>query len=200
MEKYNLPILRLYFALLLRLPADAGRQVTKILITQRGNSVASRPQAVRKLTFPHALNKNKLKPHLWVPYLFPTPLIGNVTLYNSTRIVAFFLSLVLLFISIIQLPATERNSFKEATNGILSNSVGQVFTMPTEGKAISHTIINCKEENQFNSWGSPLYLDEKPNTDTITFCPQNPWQVIKISFTHFDVANGDALEVYEGDL
>ncbi len=128
------------------------------------------------------------------------PLTGNVTLYNSTRIVAFFLSLVLLFISIIQLPATERNSFKEATNGILSNSVGQVFTMPTEGKAISHTIINCKEENQFNSWGSPLYLDEKPNTDTITFCPQNPWQVIKISFTHFDVANGDALEVYEGDL
>ena len=128
------------------------------------------------------------------------PSNGSVTLYKSAHLVAFFLTLVLLFISIIELPATERNSFKEATNGILSNSVGQVFTMPTEGKAVSHTILNCYEENQFNSAGFPLYPDEKPSTDTITFCPQNPWQVIKVSFTHFDVAGGDALEVYEGNL
>lgn len=132
-------------------------------------------------------------------YIF-LPSIGSVTLYKSTKLAAFCLSMVLLFISITQLPAIERNSFKEATNGILSNSVGQAFSMPTEGKAISHTIVNCKEENQFNSTGSPLYPDEKANTDTITFCPQNPWQVIKVSFTHFDVAGGDALEVYEGDL
>ncbi len=128
------------------------------------------------------------------------PSIGSVTLYKSSNIVPLLLSVVLLFISIIQLPATERNSFKEATNGILSNSVGQVFTMPTDGKAISHTILNCNDENSFNSAGSILYPDEKPNTDTITFCPQNPWQVIKVSFTHFDVSNGDALEAYEGDL
>ena len=128
------------------------------------------------------------------------PSNGSVTLYKSAHIVAFFLPLVLLLISIIDLPATERNSFKEATNGILSNSVGQVFTMPSEGKAISHTIVNCNEENQFNSAGSPLYADEKPSTDTITFCPQNPWQIIRVSFTHFDVAGGDALEVYEGNL
>jgi len=35
--------------------------------------------AVHKLTLAHvfsALNKNKLKPSFWVPYLFPTPLNG----------------------------------------------------------------------------------------------------------------------------
>ena len=128
------------------------------------------------------------------------PSIGSVILYKSTKTVRLLLSVVLLFISITQLPATERNSFKEATNGILSNSVGQVFTMPTGRKAISHTIINCNDENQFNSAGSPLYPDAQSNSDTITFCPQNPWQVIKVSFTHFDVAPGDGLEAYEGDL
>ena len=38
--------------------------VAKILIMLRHNSVF------------RALHKNKLKPHFWVPYLFPTPSIN----------------------------------------------------------------------------------------------------------------------------
>ena len=96
--------------------------------------------------------------------------------------------------------ATERVSFKEATYGNLPTSVGQVFIMPSDGKAASYTLLDCNTQNTFTSDGTTLYEDSKPRTDTLTICPQNQWQTVKVAFNEFDINTTDLLWAYDGDL
>ncbi len=110
------------------------------------------------------------------------------------------LSLIIPHFLVINITTAERVSFKEATYGSLPNSFGQVFTMPSDGTATSYTISDCTAKNQFISDGSTLYADATARRDTLTLCPQNQWQTVKVTFEKFDVSNKDLLSVHNGNL
>ncbi|MEM6319202.1 MAG: T9SS type A sorting domain-containing protein [Bacteroidota bacterium] len=78
----------------------------------------------------------------------------------------------------------------------------QIFVMPNDGKAVTHTISDCDAQNKFMDDGVsfPLYSDTTARMDTLTICPKNPWQTVKVEFTDFDVAAGDTLVAFDGDL
>jgi len=77
----------------------------------------------------------------------------------------------------------------------------QIFVIPKDGKAITVTIDDCDAQNKFMDDGT-LYQDNlgQPRNDTITICPKTPWQTVKLNFQSFDVAAGDTLAAYDGDL
>jgi hypothetical protein len=74
------------------------------------------------------------------------------------------------------------------------------FLMPNNGKAKSETITNCTDVNKFMDDGIPLYADTSARNDTLTICPSNQWQSVRIEFTKFDLAIGDSLHAYNGNL
>ena len=120
--------------------------------------------------------------------------------FYALHILPLFLLTALLIITV-PLFATEKDSFKEAIYGVLpSNTVGQVFSMPSDGKAVVYTIGNCNDDNQFINDGDILYGDAQSRKDTLTICPQNQWQGVKAIFSAFDLSSGDVLAVYDGDL
>jgi len=120
--------------------------------------------------------------------------------FYALQALPLFLLTALLIITI-PLFATEKDSFKEAIYGVLpSSTAGQVFSMPSDGKAIVYTIGNCDDDNQFISDGEHLYGDAQARKDTLTICPQNRWQGVKVVFSEFDLSSGDELAVYDGDL
>jgi len=44
------------------------------------------------------------------------------------------------------------------------------------------------------------YKDDAARRDTIVICPEDEWHRVKVTFTEFDVAAGDTLSVFDGDL
>jgi len=73
--------------------------------------------------------------------------------------------------------------------------------MPKDRQAITVTITDCDAQNKFMDDGI-LYEDNtgKPRNDTISICPQTSWQTVKVSFQKFDLAAGDTLAAYDGNL
>ena len=62
------------------------------------------------------------------------------------------------------------------------------------------TLENC-EGCEFRSEGSEdaaLYRDESPRNNVHTIHPSNQWQTVMTTFTHFDLAAGDTLYVFDG--
>ena len=77
----------------------------------------------------------------------------------------------------------------------------QIFVMPKDSHAIKVTIDDCDAQNKFMDDGT-LYEDPTgmPRNDTISICPNTPWQTVKVTFQKFDLADGDTLVAYDGDL
>ncbi len=79
----------------------------------------------------------------------------------------------------------------------------QTFLIPTDGKAITETITDCAADNEFtDDGGFSIYQDNlgEPRADTIAICPSNQWQRVKMTFTLFDLEEGDTLIAYDGNL
>ena len=82
----------------------------------------------------------------------------------------------------------------------------ETFFMPKDSQAVTVTIKDCAAQNKFMDDGAatnfPLYEDftGEPRNDTIAICPSTSWQMVKINFKEFDVAVGDTLMAYDGDL
>ena len=80
----------------------------------------------------------------------------------------------------------------------------EVFVMPKDSQAISVDITDCDAQNKFMDDGIdfPLYEDltGQPRNDTIAICPNTAWEQVKITFQEFDLAIGDTLMAYDGDL
>ncbi len=67
---------------------------------------------------------------------------------------------------------------------------------------LSTKTISCGSSQSFTDDGTTdgLYLDNVARKDSIIICPSTNGSQIKVSFTKFDIANGDRLLVYEGDI
>ena len=83
------------------------------------------------------------------------------------------------------------------------------FAIPSDSSAIEHNPITEKVAfTDDNSGDKILYsdADTKNGTDfpggradTITFCPENKWDRIRVTFTEFDVAAFDTLFAFDGN-
>lgn len=91
---------------------------------------------------------------------------------------------------------------KNSSSISANNSLfAQTFVIPTDGKAITKTIINCTADNEFtDDGGFSIYKDDVARTDTIAICPNNSAQRVKLAFTDFDLEEGDTLVAYDGNL
>ena len=67
---------------------------------------------------------------------------------------------------------------------------------------LSTKTISCGSSQSFTDDGSTdgLYQDDAARKDSIIICPSTSGRQIKVSFTKFDIASGDNLLVYEGDI
>ncbi len=72
------------------------------------------------------------------------------------------------------------------------------FTIPVNDIISLNTLANCDSSFHFLSDTSTLYTDTIPRSDTISFCPPNQWQRVKVTFSAFDLAAGDTLFAYDG--
>jgi len=78
----------------------------------------------------------------------------------------------------------------------------QTLTIPTDSTISLNTLLNCENTSSFVSDMDEhhLYTDSTPRSDTMSICPQNQSQRIKVSFLHFDLAAGDTLIAYDGRI
>ena len=135
-------------------------------------------------------------------------LISIGTRCTRTYLNSIFLWTLMLSVFTIY-PSFADNDLKDNTGTITStfptssNSplFAQNFVMPKDSQAITVTITDCDADNKFTDDGT-LYEDNlgMPRNDTITICPKTPWQTVKVTFTYFDVAAGDTLAAYDGNL
>ena len=78
------------------------------------------------------------------------------------------------------------------------------MVLDTAATAITKT-ISCSGTTSFtdnNLVTGGLYYDDigKARKDTIILCPNTSDNQLKVTFTSFDVANGDVLTVFDGDV
>ena len=98
------------------------------------------------------------------------------------------------------------------TNGTLTLSIGNLcnydvacagdIAMPSNGVANAQYQINCGTDRGFFDDGGALfaYEDSQAETDIITICSDDPARnVVKVTFTNFDIAAGDQLIAYDGN-
>ena len=87
------------------------------------------------------------------------------------------------------------------TSSSNSSFFAETFVMPKDSHAIEVIITDCDAQNKFMDDGI-LYEDNNgmPRNDTISICPQTLWQTVKVSFLKFDLAVGDTLAAYDGNL
>ncbi len=110
------------------------------------------------------------------------------------------LFLTLIFSVFFTYPSFADKDLNAATAEANVAALAQVFMMPKDSSSIKETIIDCSAKNRFTDDSALLYDDFDPRSDTITICPPNPWQTVKITFTDFSLANGDTLYAYDGNL
>ncbi|MFK7983809.1 MAG: Ig-like domain-containing protein [Saprospiraceae bacterium] len=75
------------------------------------------------------------------------------------------------------------------------------FMPPIENIPYRDTIKSCEAaKNSFTDDGTidGLYVDTTARNSIITICPQTQWQTLTVTFSDFDLDNGDVLNVYEG--
>lgn len=130
--------------------------------------------------------------------------LGTRTYLNSIFLWTLMLSVFTIF------PSFADNDLKDITTEThatfptpesTSSLFAQIFVMPKDSQAITVTIDDCEAQNKFMDDGI-LYEDNlgKPRNDTITICPKTPWQTVKLNFQSFDLADGDTLAAYDGDV
>lgn len=99
---------------------------------------------------------------------------------------------------------TQRKSlatlFLIAFTGLFSINLSAQIVLGT-GNLSSRT-VSCGSSQIFTDDGSTdgLYLDDAARKDSIILCPSTSGRQVKVNFTRFDVASGDRLLVYEGDI
>jgi len=85
---------------------------------------------------------------------------------------------------------------------LFSTNLSAQIVLDTAATAITKT-VSCSGSTSFTdndlSTGG-LYFDDKARKDTIILCPSTSGSQLKVTFTAFDVANGDGLTVFDGDI
>ena len=78
----------------------------------------------------------------------------------------------------------------------------QTLTIPVNGTLTHNTLLNCDSTSSFISdeTNHSLYADRTPRSDTLSICPQNQSQRVRVNFLDFDLAVGDSLFVYDGKI
>lgn len=78
----------------------------------------------------------------------------------------------------------------------------QTLTIPVDSTISLNTLLNCDTTSSFVSdkANHSFYADSTPRSDTMSICPQNQSQRLKVSFLHFDLAAGDTLIAYDGRI
>jgi len=125
---------------------------------------------------------------------------------DTCRLNSIFLWTLILSVFIIS-PSFADNNENANTALITSHSntlpFAQTFSIPNDGKAVEQFITDCTAQNKFtddNGIVSILYADDVARQDTISICPDNAWQRVKVEFTNVDIATDDTLFVYDGNL
>ena len=83
-----------------------------------------------------------------------------------------------------------------------SNSLSAQIVLDTAATAITKT-VSCSSSTSFtdnNLASGGLYFDDQARMDTIILCPSTSGSQLKVTFTNFDVANGDELKAFDGDI
>ena len=83
-----------------------------------------------------------------------------------------------------------------------SSNLSAQIVLDTAATAITKT-VSCSGSTSFtdnNRASGGLYFDDQARKDTIILCPSTSGSQIKVTFTAFDVANGDKLTVFDGDI
>jgi len=84
----------------------------------------------------------------------------------------------------------------------LSNNLSAQIALDTAVTAITKT-VTCSSTTTFtdnNLAAGGLYFDDAARKDTIILCPSTSGNQVKVTFTAFDVANGDKLTGFDGDI
>ncbi|MFK7981525.1 MAG: T9SS type A sorting domain-containing protein [Saprospiraceae bacterium] len=78
----------------------------------------------------------------------------------------------------------------------------QTLTIPIDSTISINTLLDCNNTSSFvtDTDEHHLYTDNTPRSDTMSICPQNQSQRVKVSFLHFDLAAGDTLLAYDGRI
>lgn len=78
----------------------------------------------------------------------------------------------------------------------------QTLTILVDSTISLNTLLDCDSTSSFvsDSGNHHLYTDSTPRSDTMSICPQNQSQRLKVSFLHFDLAAGDTLLAYDGRI
>ena len=79
----------------------------------------------------------------------------------------------------------------------------QTLTIPVNGTISLNTLLDCDTTSSFVSdtaTHSLLYADSTPRSDTMSICPQNQQQRVRANFLTFDLAAGDSLFAYDGQI
>jgi len=78
----------------------------------------------------------------------------------------------------------------------------QTLTIPVNGTLTHNTLLNCDSTSSFISdeTNHSLYADSTPRSDTLSICPQNQSQRVRVDFLDFDLAVGDSLFAYDGQI
>jgi len=92
--------------------------------------------------------------------------------------------------------------------GIQTTSAQKAIPMPSDSASVAETLSECNgtvtssSPVQFTDDGSNdgNYADSYARADTATFCPSDQWHRVKIVFTEFDLADGDTLFGFQGDV
>ncbi len=76
----------------------------------------------------------------------------------------------------------------------------QTLTIPVNGTLTHNTLLNCDSTSSFisDTTSHNLYLDNTPRSDTLSICPQNQSQRVRVNFLDFDLAVGDSLFAFDG--
>ena len=83
-----------------------------------------------------------------------------------------------------------------------STNLSAQIALDTSATAITKT-VSCSSNTAFtdnNLVAGGLYFDSKARKDTIILCPNTSGSQLKITFSAFDVANGDKLTGFDGDI
>lgn len=126
---------------------------------------------------------------------------------DTCRLNSIFLWTLILSVFIIS-PSFADNNLKENAHAALtsphSNTLpfAETFIIPTDGKAVEQTISDCNAQNKFTDDGNITgnYADATARQDTLSICPDNPWEAVKVEVTRVDIAPDDVLSVYDGNL
>ena len=92
--------------------------------------------------------------------------------------------------------------------GSFTINAQKVVPIPSDSSSVVETLTSCTGDVTNNSpvqftddgLNDGNYADDFARVDTATFCPTNQWSRVKVVFTDFDLADGDTLFGFQGDV